>query len=54
MVREVHLKEKRVWQSKVNMEGREGLCEDVGCVGIKTELGRDLEVALASKGKVEA
>ncbi len=54
MVREVHVKEKRVKQSKLNMEGREGLCEEVGCVGIKIELGRDLEAALASEGKVEA
>lgn len=54
MVREVHLKEKRVWQSKVNMEGRKGLSGDVECERITQGLGRDLEVALASDGKVEA
>jgi hypothetical protein len=53
IVREVHVKVKRVKQSKLNMEGRKGLCADVGCVGIKIELGRYLEAALASEGKAE-
>lgn len=43
IIKDVHTKEERVWQSRRNMEGRKPLGEDVDYVRIKKDLRRDLE-----------